>query len=168
MHEEHNGNKNIVDRLLMQKTFCYDTCLTNPPFFHEPLDELKQNNPGLNNKRTMSYHKKHKSKKHGSGKQRFVDKDKTEVSKRDPKVWGPVFWEYYDYVVDTYPDKPSRHEQRAMRLLFSAQKTVLPCVTCAENYRKIYKAHPPQTQSRDSMKEWLTLIKQEVAKHSKK
>lgn len=124
----------------------------------------------LNKKKqvVMSYHKKHRSKKRVSSKPKFVRNDKTEASKRDPKVWGPVFWDYYDYVVDMYPEKPTRHEQRAMRLLFSAQKTVLPCVTCAENYRKIYKNHPPQTQSRESMKAWLDHLKQEVAKHKSK
>jgi mitochondrial FAD-linked sulfhydryl oxidase len=120
----------------------------------------------------MSYHTKHK-KRHNGGKSksRAVNKSKssdTSKRKRDPKRWGPIFWEFLTYVVDTYPKKPTRTEQRAIRLLFSSQKFLLPCITCAENYRKIYKANPPQTQSRSTMQAWLALLKQEVAKHTKK
>jgi FAD-linked sulfhydryl oxidase len=118
----------------------------------------------------MSYHNKHKTRHNGGkSKSRAANKSKsTEASKRDPKRWGKTFWSFYQYVIDTYPEKPTRREQRAMRLLFSSQKFLLPCITCAENYRKIYKANPPQTQSRSTMQAWLALLKQEVAKHTKK
>lgn len=95
-------------------------------------------------------------------------KEVAELPDHDPRKWGPIFWAYYDYLAKTYPEKPNRDEQKALRMMFSSQKFLLPCTTCTENYRTIYKKHPPQTHSRAAFQKWLKTIKSEVAKHAKK
>lgn len=98
-----------------------------------------------------------------------IDKSKaSELELADPRRWGALYWSYYEYIVATYPENPSPKHQRSIRSLFRTQMTLLPCDTCADNYRKIYKANPPQTQSKRAMEKWLKKVKAEVAKHSKK
>lgn len=93
---------------------------------------------------------------------------RTSEELREPKVWGPVFWETYDIIANTYPIHPSRQERRAARLFFRSQKYIIPCETCSENYRAIYKLNPPRVESRESLQQWLAKLKSDVAKHTKK
>lgn len=83
----------------------------------------------------------------------------------DPKVFGPVFWKTYDIVVDTYPKHPDKKHREAVKMFFRSQKYVIPCASCAQNYRKIYKNHPPQVESRQALQKWLALLKAKVAEH---
>jgi hypothetical protein len=81
----------------------------------------------------------------------------------DPKVFGPVFWKTYEIIVETYPHNPNKREKEAAKMFFRSQKYLIPCATCAANYRKIYKTYPPQVDSRDDLKNWLQLLKEKVA-----
>ena len=84
---------------------------------------------------------------------------------REPKHWGPIYWDAYDVVVKTYPRRPTKRERVAAIQYFSSQKYLIPCKTCAGNYRSIYKQYPPRVESREALQKWLDIVKVEVAKH---
>ena len=87
---------------------------------------------------------------------------------RNPNIWGPAFWKTYDFIVATYPTKPNGKEQKAAIRFFASQRYLIPCESCAKNYRKIYKNHPPRVQSRRSLQKWLDMVKQKVKTHIEK
>jgi len=91
----------------------------------------------------------------------------SEEKLRDPRVWGPPFWKVYDILVATYPSKPSQKQRRAMKRYFQVQKYLIPCETCAKNYRSIYSKYPPQVHSKEAMQAWLKILKSEVGKHKR-
>lgn len=87
---------------------------------------------------------------------------------RDPSVWGPKFWAAYDVIAETYPKHPDKKEKSAAKMFFHSQKYLIPCTSCAKNYRKFYKHNPPRLSSRTELKAWLHLLKDDVAKHVEK
>jgi hypothetical protein len=62
----------------------------------------------------------------------------------DPRVWGPGAWRFIHCVTLTYPDNPSfEDKQRYKQFLFSLGD-VLPCSTCAVNFREYMDMHYSQ------------------------
>ena len=84
---------------------------------------------------------------------------------RNPLVWGRHFWTVYDLIAETYPHRPSSKEKDAALDYFNSQKYLIPCQTCAANYRSIIKEFPPRVSSRGALQEWLATVKTQVAKH---
>jgi hypothetical protein len=88
------------------------------------------------------------------------------VDYHDPKVWGPKFWAVYDIIGETYPRHPVEKDKVAVKMFFSSQKRVIPCKTCRKSYKKIYRDHPPQVDSREELQAWIKLLKEKVAQHT--
>ena len=89
-----------------------------------------------------------------------------ETHLRKPSVWGPQFWKTYDIIANTYPKHPTKSERRAVVKFFESQKYLIPCATCAINYKSIIDRYPPEARSRQDLQKWLELLKQKVKKHT--
>ena len=88
-----------------------------------------------------------------------------ESNLRKPSVWGPHFWKMYDIIANTYPKRPNGKERRAMLKFLESQKYLIPCSSCASNYKAIIKRHPPNVESRESLQKWFELLKRKVQEH---
>ena len=86
----------------------------------------------------------------------------------DPKVFGPTFWKTYDIIAETYPKHPTKKQQAAAKMFFRSQKYLIPCTSCAHNYRLIYKKFPPRVENRETLRAWLQLLKTKVSEHVQK
>jgi hypothetical protein len=53
-----------------------------------------------------------------------------------PKLWGPYLWRALHLVALGYPTRPSDAERAAYRAFYENIAHVLPCATCAANYRR--------------------------------
>ena len=51
-------------------------------------------------------------------------------------VWGPALWRAIHYVALGYPAEPTDEQRSAYRRFFATLDAVIPCETCAQNYRR--------------------------------
>jgi hypothetical protein len=53
-----------------------------------------------------------------------------------PAVWGPHLWRALHLIALGYPQRPTVHDRAAYRAFFEQLDRVIPCGTCAANYRR--------------------------------
>lgn len=58
------------------------------------------------------------------------------MSPIDPETWGPSLWRAVHFVALGYPASPSEADVAAYRSFFTGLDKVIPCGSCAENYRR--------------------------------
>ena len=81
-----------------------------------------------------------------------------------PSVWGPPGWRFMHYVSLGYPEKPSDSEKQQYKVFYESLQHVLPCHTCAQNYKENLKEMPIDDAlgSRDSLVKWVIDIHNKV------
>lgn len=75
----------------------------------------------------------------------------------NPALWGKHYWAAMLLVAVSYPEKPSVDEMHAYRRFYEALMYVLPCESCAANYRRHLREKPimPYLVSRKWLFVWL-------------
>jgi hypothetical protein len=81
-----------------------------------------------------------------------------------PSVWGPPGWRFMHYVSLGYPDNPSEADKENYKRFYESLQYVLPCHTCAENYKKNWQGTPIDgaLESRDTLTKWVIDIHNKV------
>jgi hypothetical protein len=57
-------------------------------------------------------------------------------------VWGPHGWAFIHYITLGYPNNPSDKDKQDYYNFFRSLFDVIPCVACANNYKKHIKEYP--------------------------
>lgn len=80
----------------------------------------------------------------------------------DPDVWGPPTWRAVHHIALGYPERAGPAEAAAYRAFFAALGPVLPCGTCADNYRRHVEHELPLTEralaGRDALFAWTVAL----------
>ena len=81
-----------------------------------------------------------------------------------PSVWGPPGWRFMHYVSLGYSEKPSDSEKQQYKAFYESLQHVLPCHTCAQNYKENLQKMPIDDAlgSRDSLVKWVIDIHNKV------
>ena len=81
-----------------------------------------------------------------------------------PSVWGPPGWRFMHYVSLGYPEKPSDSEKQQYKAFYESLQHVLPCHTCAQNYKENLRTMPIDDAlgTRDSLVKWVIDIHNKV------
>ena len=53
----------------------------------------------------------------------------------NPKKWGPKAWFFIHSVALNYPENPTKDDKEHFKMFFTMLQYVLPCSTCADNYK---------------------------------
>lgn len=61
----------------------------------------------------------------------------------EPSVWGPSLWRSIHYVALGYPDAPTEGDRASYRAFYAGLQRVLPCASCADNYRRHFDTELP-------------------------
>jgi len=71
-----------------------------------------------------------------------------------PKDWGPYYWYVFHGTIYSYPGKQTVSD------FLKVFPDILPCITCANHLRKLYKKHPYESIVGDKNKliVWSVLI----------
>jgi FAD-linked sulfhydryl oxidase len=68
---------------------------------------------------------------------------------------GRCTWTLLHALAAQFPERPSRAQQRDAGELFSLLGRVYPCRECAAHWAELVRRHPPRTESRENLSEWL-------------
>ncbi len=94
------------------------------------------------------------------------------INNISPTIWGPPGWKFFHYVTFAYPDNPTFEDKENYKVFFNSVGTILPCLSCRENYKshlKIFPLNDNVLSSRQNLVLWLINIHNEVNKmHGKK
>ena len=60
----------------------------------------------------------------------------------EPSTWGPSLWRAIHFVALGYPSAPSEADARTYGAFFRSLDAVIPCGTCADNYRRHLRELP--------------------------
>ena len=76
-----------------------------------------------------------------------------------PEIWGPSTWRAIHYVALGYPSAPSEDDVAAYGAFFGSLQRVLPCESCANNYRRHLRELPIEPYLRSGrLFEWTVLL----------
>jgi len=81
--------------------------------------------------------------------------------------WGSSGWKLLHYITLSYPDNPTAIDKKNMKNFFASFQTVIPCKTCATNFKKHMTKYPLTDNilsSRRNLVHWLIDIHNEVNK----
>lgn len=53
-----------------------------------------------------------------------------------PELWGQYLWKSIHFIALGYPDNPSEQELQAYKYFYSNLWQVIPCLKCANNYKR--------------------------------
>jgi hypothetical protein len=81
----------------------------------------------------------------------------------DPKIWGPVLWKFLHIMAHNYPENPNPQTKASSRQFFFSLRHLLPCETCRVHYSELLSKRQPETDSSDSLQEWLLWLHNEVS-----
>lgn len=87
----------------------------------------------------------------------------THTTSSDPKIWGPVLWKFLHIMAYNYPENPNPQTKASSRQFFYSLRHLLPCETCRVHYSDLLSTRQPETDSSDSLQEWLLWLHNEVA-----
>lgn len=75
----------------------------------------------------------------------------------NPKIWGPIAWNFLDYVVAGYPSSASIKDQEWMIRFLNVLGDSLPCTKCRGNYKEFISLYPVgnHVQTRQGVIKWL-------------
>lgn len=82
----------------------------------------------------------------------------------DKDELGSKTWAFLHTMAAYYPDHPNKEQQSDMTNLFHLFSKFYPCTPCAEDLREQFKQLPPQTQSQQTLSQWLCKIHNQVNK----
>lgn len=71
-----------------------------------------------------------------------------------PLMWGKEAWQFIHFVAMSYPDAPTEIDKKNYLDFFSSLQYVLPCPTCAYNFKKKMEVHPPNLTNRKALFNW--------------
>lgn len=82
--------------------------------------------------------------------------DESAAKAADPATWGPSMWRFLHCAALAYPSKGDESSAAAFRRFVDALGDVLPCPTCAHNYRRHLQELPvdPFLAGRAALFEW--------------
>jgi FAD-linked sulfhydryl oxidase len=75
---------------------------------------------------------------------------------------GRQTWTFLHTMAAYYPERPTIQQERHAHALFSAMAALYPCHVCAEHLQDELQVHPPKTDSRRSLSQWLCEMHNEV------
>lgn len=78
----------------------------------------------------------------------------------EPKLWGPFMWYLLHLVSYTFQSTNHHYYQR----FFNKVSDIFPCDHCQKHYQQHLNKYPPQTDSQESLAEWLVDIHNRVNK----
>ena len=84
----------------------------------------------------------------------------------NPKVWGPKLWFSLHTITLNYPKKPTYKHKKIYNNFFINLQYILPCSSCAVNYKKHLDKYPikENLDCRKDLVLWLIKIHNEVNK----
>ncbi|XP_078052734.1 evr1_Alr domain-containing protein Alr [Augochlora pura] len=82
----------------------------------------------------------------------------------DKDELGSKTWALLHTMAAYYPDHPSDAQKSYMKQFFYSFSQFYPCYVCAEDLREQLKQSPPQTDSQETLSNWLCDIHNEVNK----
>ena len=71
---------------------------------------------------------------------------------------GNRTWSFLHTMAAYYPKQPTVEQQKQMHLFFNLFSQFYPCSHCAEDFRRDIQLHPPQTQNRQRLSDWLCQV----------
>lgn len=89
------------------------------------------------------------------------------VSSSDPKFWGPALWKFLHSMAANYPVDPTPQYRASSRQFFYSLRHLLPCETCRVHYSTLIVKRQPQTESAQSLQEWVLWLHNEVNRRIK-
>jgi hypothetical protein len=92
-----------------------------------------------------------------------------------PSVWGPSVWRAIHFIALGFPDENdvTPMQREAYKMFFQNLDAVLPCASCAENYREHLKhdvppvpvqSPPDGSATRDALFAWTVMLHNTVSK----
>lgn len=85
-----------------------------------------------------------------------------------PQVWGKAGWKFIHSIALSYPNIPTKEDKENYLTFLKSLQNVLPCPTCADNFRKKLEKNPPNLENRKSFFEWTVDAHNEVNKEHNK
>ena len=71
-----------------------------------------------------------------------------------PKIWGRQGWHFIHCVAMSYPQNPTDQDKHNYTAFFRSLQNVLPCPSCAENFRAKMEKYPPSLENPQSLFKW--------------
>ena len=90
---------------------------------------------------------------------------------RDPRVWGPYYWDSFFRWANTYPKRnPSFEERKLAKAFYFKHVDNLPCALCNPHFSKTWKELPIDNylDSRRDLMKWIYLVKDRVNRRTGK
>jgi hypothetical protein len=80
----------------------------------------------------------------------------------EPKIWGKYVWTSIHIIALGYPDDPTEEEKENYKRFYNDFWKVIPCNSCADNYKK----HLQELPINDHLKDSASLFKWTVDLHN--
>lgn len=90
-------------------------------------------------------------------------KNVAQMSRMDPKIWGPPLWKLMRRFTFEYSANPTPEERRVAERFFTVD--VFPhmyCDSCQMHWRQLMQKHPPDTRSAETLTHWFVDRKNDV------
>ena len=86
-----------------------------------------------------------------------------------PKKWGKQGWHFIHCVALSYPASPTEIDKQNYLAFFKSLENVLPCSSCADNFRKKMEKNPPDLKNSITLFKWTVDIHNSInAENGKK
>jgi len=87
-----------------------------------------------------------------------------------PTLWGGAGWKFLHIVALSYPSEPTPVDKDNYKNFFLSMKSVLPCESCSENFKKHVEKFPIDNylESPETLFDWIIKINNEVNKITNK
>ena len=88
-----------------------------------------------------------------------------------PDIWGKYLWISIHFIAMEYPHHPSDEDKNNYRIFFQQLQHVVPCVTCANNYKDHLVRFPLNDkvmENRSNLFQWTVDMHNEVNKITNK
>lgn len=79
-----------------------------------------------------------------------------------PLMWGKEAWRFIHFVALSFPDDPTEKQKKSYYNFFASLQDVLPCPTCAKNFKKKMDEKPPNMENRQTLFRWTVDIHNSV------
>ena len=87
-----------------------------------------------------------------------------------PDAWGSSAWKFLHYTALAYPENPTEEEKKNYMIFFTSLEHVLPCPTCAKNFKGNLEKFPLEEALTNNqlLFQWTVNIHNEVNKELSK
>lgn len=89
----------------------------------------------------------------------FINPQSNRVTKEE---LGRATWLFLHTLAAQYPERPTRQQQKDVKVLMDTLTRIYPCADCAAHFKYVLKAHPPRVSNKGELQEWMCIIHNSV------